>query len=82
MDWESLINKRYHFSPEEKQLYSEAKSRGNEPMMYAKYISDGLKVGDVSDSLRMLYHEAVYGTDLDVRKRIISRVYSIGRNSR
>ena len=81
MDWAPLINKRYKINADKRHLYSESKNLGNEPMIYAKFICDGLKQGDVSDSLRMLYHEAVYGTDPDVKKRIISQVYSIGRGS-
>ena len=79
MDWVPLINKRYRIYAEERQLYSESKHFGNDPMIYAKGICDGLREGEVSDSLRLLYQEAVYGSDPDVKKRIISRVYTIGR---
>ena len=82
MNWEPLIKRRYRFYPDELQLYAESKSLGNEPMIYAKHICDGLKEGQASNDLRLLYQEAVYGTDPDVKKRVISRVYSIGRNSR
>ena len=76
------MNKRYKFSQKEKDLYAVAKTLGNDPEVYAKYICDGLKDGDMSPSLRSLYEEAVYGSNEDVKRRIISRVYSIGHVSR
>ena len=42
MDWGPLINKRYRIQPEECKFYSDCKSKGNDPMLYAKAICDGL----------------------------------------
>ena len=47
-------------------------------MLYAKTICDGLRQGDIAKPLHLMYTEAVYGKNVEVRKRIISRVYSIG----
>ena len=59
----------------EKSVYLSTKSKGNNPLLYAKYICDSLKEGDVPDELMQLYREAVYGTDQKVKDRIFKHMY-------
>ena len=59
----------------EKSVYLHTKSKGNNPYLYAKYICDSLKDGDVPKELMKLYREAVYGNDKKVKERIYKWMY-------
>ena len=78
-EWGQILKCKYRPFDVEKSIYTESQNVANGPLMFAQYISDALRPGDVPDNLRKLYREAVYGTDGKVRARIINRVYSIGR---
>ena len=80
--WESVLKSKFKAFDVEKSLYSQNRSKANTPEMYAKYICDGLRDGDVPDNLRKMYTEAVYGTDAKVKKRIFKRIYAIGQKTR
>ena len=81
-DWEKLLQAKYKFFKIEKYIYIENHSKANSPEMYAKFICDGLRPGEVPDNLVKLYHDDVYGTDKNVHKRIIKRIYAIGAKVR
>ena len=77
-EWDKLLEGKYKFFDIEKAIYSENRNRANSPDMFAKFIVDRLRPGDVPDNLLKLYKEAVYGTDAKVKKCIIKHVYAIG----
>ena len=66
----------------EESIYIQSSQKSNGPEMYAKFICDGLRDGDVPDALKKLYQEAVYGTDEKVKLRIKNRMYLVGCNVR
>ena len=66
----------------EKSIYAENRNKANTPEMYAKFICNSLRDGDVPDNLKKLYEEAMYGTDEKVKMRIKKRVYAIGQKCR
>ena len=68
--FKSISKKKFRPFEVEKCVYVNTKSKDNNPHVYAKYICDSLKPGDVPDELMQLYREAVYGTDKKVRERI------------
>ena len=78
-EWDQVLKGKYKAFNVEKSIYIDSQSVANGPLMFAQYIYDDLRPGDVPDNLRKLYQEAVYGSNSKVRARIISRIYSIGR---
>ena len=80
--WEHILRGKFKAFDVEKSIYSEHRNKANTPEMYAKFICDPLRDGDVPDDLRKLYQEAVYGTDPKVKARICRRVYAIGEKCR
>ena len=80
--WEKILQGKYKAYDIEKSIYAEHRNKANTPEMYAKFICDHLREGDVLDNLRLMYREAVYGSHPKVRTRIIKRVYSIGQKCR
>ena len=78
-DWGQILKAKYKPFEVERSIYIDSQKLANGPMMFAQYICDGLRPGDVPDNLRKIYREAVYGTNEKVKARIVSRIYSIGR---
>ena len=76
--WDEILNCRYRLFEIEKSIYTDSQTVANGPLMFAQYISDGLRKGDVPEKLAM-YKEAVYGKNPKVKAQIISRIYSLGR---
>ena len=68
--WEKILQSKFKAYDIEKSIYSENRNKANTPEMYAKYICDSLREGDVPDNLRKLYEEAVYGSDPKVKLHI------------
>ena len=68
--FDAILKKKFKPYPVEKTVYVNTKSKGNNPELYAKYICDALRDGDVPDDLIKLYREAVYGKDAKVKERI------------
>ena len=77
-DWDAIRRQRFSVYDVEKSVYMNTKAKDNQPEVYAKYICDAIRDGDVPENLRKMYREAVYGTNLKVRKRILKRTYFIG----
>ena len=78
-EWGQILKNRFRAFDVEKSIYIDSQKVANGPLMFAQYIYDALRPGDVPDNLKNLYREALYGTNQKVRARIISRIYSIGR---
>ena len=78
-EWGQILKSRFRAFDVEKSIYIASQKVANGPLMFAQYIYDALRPGDVPDNLRNLYREALFGTNQKVRARIISRIYSIGR---
>ena len=78
LEWDKILQAKYKFFEVEKSIYIENHNKANSPEIFAKFICDGLRSGDVPENLKKMYHEAVYGTDKKVKQRIIKRVYAIG----
>ena len=81
-DWAVILKCKFKPFDVEKSIYADSMQIANCPMMFAQYICDGLRPGDVPENLRKLYQEAVYGTNEKVKSRIVSRMYSIGQRVR
>ena len=80
--WDVLLNQKYRIYQVEESVYVNSSQKANGPEMYAKFICDALRKGDVPESLQRLYEEAVYGTEERVKLRIRNRMYLIGRHVR
>ena len=78
-EWDQVLRGKYKIFDVEKSIYTDNQKVCNGPLMFAQYISDGLRQGDVPENLRKLYKEAAYGSNERVKSRIITRVYSVGR---
>ena len=76
-NWDSICKQRLGTCEIEKVIYINTKAKANQPEIYAKYICDSLREGDVPDDLAKLYREGVYGTNETVKKRILKRMYFI-----
>ena len=77
--WAEILKGKYKPFDVEKSIYIQSQRLANSPLMFAQYIIDGLRPGDVPENFMKLYREAVYGTNPKVKSRIISRIYNIGR---
>ena len=78
-EWGQSLKSKYRPFDVETSIYTESFNVANGPLMFAQYICDALRPGDVPDNLKKLYTEAVYGSNPKVRARIVSHMYSIGR---
>ena len=78
-EWGKIMQSKFKFYDIERSIYLENKNKVNAPESFAKLICDGFRPGDVPENLHKLYHEAVYGTDIKVKRHIIKRVYAIGQ---
>ena len=81
-EWDAILNDKYKVYPIEESIYIASTQRANGPDMFAKFICDQMRPGDVPDNLRKLYREAVYGTDLKVKTGIKKRMYLICKKVR
>ena len=81
-DWDSILKGRYKVCSVEREIYLETQTKANNPEVYAKYICDGLKDGDVPQNLMKLYREAVYGSNKEVKERIMKRMYFLGSKTK
>ena len=75
--WASLLAKPYKITEIEKRVYVERQQDGTCNEMFAKFISDEMEKLSITNNLSKLYQEAVYGSDMAVRKRMISRIYTV-----
>ena len=75
--WAALLAKSYKVIPLEMQVYKAKQKSANGNEMFAKYICDAMKEGEVNDDLRQLYIEGVYGSDEYVKARILKRMYTV-----
>ena len=80
--FDAILKKKFKPYEVEKSVYVNTKSKGNNPEIYAKYICDSLKDGDVPADLMTLYHEAVYGKDQKVKERIYKRMYFLASKTK
>ena len=75
--WESLLGPSYKITELEKQVYLERQEDATCNEMFAKFICDEMQKRNLSNNLAKLYEEAVYGKDAAVRKRMITRIYTV-----
>ena len=81
--WQHLLNDRYPTYQIEKKAFVDSLKVCNSMDVSAEKIYDAIKDDvDVPNNLKALYHEAVFGTDKDVKSRIKSRIANIRRNAR
>ena len=62
-EWDFYLGQKFKVYQAEENIYVNSSQRANCPETYMKFICDGLHNGDVPHALRMLYREAVYGTN-------------------
>ena len=70
--WGQILKGKYKPFDVEKSIYTNSQRLANSPLMFAQYICDALRPGDVPENLVKLYREAVYGTNERVKSRIVS----------
>ena len=75
--WASLLSKPYKITALEKRIYLEKQEDATCNEMFAKFICDDMKARNLTNNLYKLYDEAVYGTDVAVKRRMISRIYTV-----
>ena len=80
--WKEFLDQKFKVYNIEETVYIQSSQKANGPDMFAKFICDAMKPGDVPKALHMLYHEAVYGSDVNVKNRIRNRMYLVGRHVR
>ena len=80
--WDQILKCKFKPFDVEKSIYTQSQTTANGPLMFARFICDGLRPGDVPENLMKLYREAVYGTDPKVKARIVSRMYTLGQKVR
>ena len=79
-DWSKLIKARYPSYKVEVEAFLDSLSVSNSTELSIAGIFDAIKYEDhVDDNLKLLYGEAVMGTDKDVKARIKSRVSNFKR---
>ena len=79
-DWLKLIKARYPSYKVEVEAFLDSLSVSNSTELSIAWIFDAIKYEDhVDDNLKLLYGEAVMGTDKDVKARIKSRVSNFKR---
>ena len=76
-EWDYFLNQKFKVYQAEEFIYINSIDRSILPESYAKIICDALRNGDVPHALRVLYREAVYGTNEKVKARIKKRMYFI-----
>ena len=81
-DWDAILSQKFKVFQVEESTYVESSQRSNGPDMFAKFICDSLRDCDVPQNLRLMYREAVYGSNEAVKKRIRSGMYFIGKHCR
>ena len=77
-EWDKILAGKFKLYEIEKSIFAENRNKSNSPEVMAKFICDGLRPGDVPDNLKLLYQEAVYGSDKKVKQCITKRIYTIG----
>ena len=75
--WSSLLKGNYKVLDFETTVMKESMEEGTSNDMFAKFICDAMNKRNFQTNLSKLYNEAVYGKDLAVRKRVITRIYTI-----
>ena len=75
--WASLLSKPYKITALEKRVYLDRQEDATCNEMYAKFICDEMKARNLCNNLYKLYDEAVYGSDPDVKRRMIHRIYTV-----
>ena len=73
-DWELFLSQRFKVYQAEEYILINSIESSQCNLNYAKLICDSLRNGDVPHALRMLYREAVYGTNQKVKEVIKNRM--------
>ena len=83
VDWESILRERYATFKVEENAFLESLKICNSTEVSAEKIYLTIKDdADIPRNLKLMYREAVYGSDEKVRNRIRNRVGNIRRNLR
>ena len=80
--WDQMLKERFAVYDVQLSVYKDNMNRLNKPRAFAKTICDALRPTEVPFTLRRLYREAVYGTDVKVRLRILNRMNTIACSAR
>ena len=79
-DWTPLLDARYASYTVEVEAFLDSLSVSNSNEVSVEYIFNAIKYDpSIPDNLKLLYGEAVHGTDKEVRTRMKSRVANFKR---
>ena len=82
-DWEIILNDRFPTYKVEEQAFVESLKIANSNEVAAERIYHAIKNDcDIPENLKLIYKEAVYGSNIVVRNRIRGRLSNIRRNNR
>ena len=73
----ALLDQSYKVQEIETIVFKKKQKEATCNEMFAKYICDAMNESNFKHNLKKLYNEAVYGCDLEVRRRMIKRIYLI-----
>ena len=73
---------KFRFFPKEIEIYCEQMKTNNDSERVLEKLYENLNPGDVPDELRRYYEKALFGTDEVFKKRVIERIYRIGKIAR
>ena len=81
IDWEQILNDRYATFKVEETAFIESLQIANSNEIAAECIYEAIKnKEDIPENLILLYREAVYGSNGQVKRRIRNRMGNIRRN--
>ena len=82
-DWSSLLDAQYPSYKVEVEAFLDSLEVSNSNEIYIDIIFQAIRYRpEVDDNLKLLYGEAVYGTDKDVKTRIKNRISNFKRGLR
>ena len=73
---------KFRFFPREIEIYCEQMKTNNDSEQVLEKLYENLCPGDVPDELRKYYEKALFGNDEIFKKRVIERIYRIGKIAR
>ena len=83
IDWEDVLKDRFPTFKVEELAFIESLKIANSTEVAAERIYEAIKTNDeIPENLKILYKEAVYGSQEKVRLRIRNRIGNIRRNNK
>ena len=81
LDWDQILNDRYATFKIEETAFIESLQIANSNDIAAQCIYEAIKdKEDIPENLTLMYREAIFGSNTQVRKRIRNRMGNIRRN--